>query len=78
MLRYFWRTTLVPVLIEKVRIPLAFRRIHAADFTAWNGKDTEPSFQALVEDLTALLGPTAKKKRSRRSALGSNFETGSF
>ena len=57
------RDILVPVLIEKVRIPLAFRRIHAADFTAWNGKDTEPSFQRLVEDLTALLGPTSKKKQ---------------
>ena len=60
---------------------MAFRRIHAADLTAWNGKDIEPSFQALVDDLTAFLGPTAKKKqpppkkkKSRRRALASNFE----
>ena len=57
------RKILVPVLIEKAKIPFAFRRIHAADFTAWNGKDSEPSFQRLIEDLTALLGPTSKKKQ---------------
>ena len=57
------RNILVPVLIEKVKIPLAFRRIHAADLTAWNGKDSEPSFQRLTGDLAALLGPTSKKKQ---------------
>ena len=50
------REVLVPVLIEQVKIPLAFRRIQAADLNEWDGAEA-PAFRSLVEDLASILGP---------------------
>ena len=55
---------LVPVLIEEARIPLAFRRIHYADLTEWDGAET-PAFQRLVEDLAAVLRPPTGRGNRR-------------
>ncbi|MDH3672909.1 MAG: SUMF1/EgtB/PvdO family nonheme iron enzyme [Gammaproteobacteria bacterium] len=51
------REILVPVLIEDVRIPLAFRRIHAENLSDWDGSDSSPEFQKLVEDIAGITGP---------------------
>ncbi len=49
------RGILVPVLIERVKIPLAFRTIQASDLIGWEGSPT-PDFQRLVADISALIG----------------------
>jgi membrane-associated phospholipid phosphatase len=51
------RSILVPVFIEeKVRIPLAFRRIQAANLVGWDGSQEAPSFRELVETLAQRIG----------------------
>jgi hypothetical protein len=54
------RGILVPVLIEKVRPPLGFRSIQAADLTGWNGETTAPAFQRLRLDIEDLIGAPTK------------------
>ena len=64
------RDALVPVLIEEATIPLAFRRIQAADLTGWDGDQAAPAFEQLVADLAAMLGPSplAEEEEQRRQA----------
>ena len=52
------RDILVPVLIEKTEIPLAFRRFQAADLIDWDGASSSPSFQKLLQDVATVLGPS--------------------
>ncbi|MGI9288400.1 MAG: toll/interleukin-1 receptor domain-containing protein [Pseudomonadales bacterium] len=49
------RNNLVPVLIEDVRPPLAFRRLEAAELQKWDGNVSDHEFRQLVE----VLGGTA-------------------
>jgi formylglycine-generating enzyme required for sulfatase activity len=49
------RGILVPVLIEKVRPPLGFRSIQAADLTGWSGESTAPAFSRLCSDIEPLI-----------------------
>lgn len=51
------RGILVPVLIEDVRIPLAFRRIQAANLVEWDGMSSHWAYQKLVNDISGILGP---------------------
>jgi formylglycine-generating enzyme required for sulfatase activity len=62
------RKILIPVLIEKVRIPLAFRRIQAANLIGWDGSYTTSSFQGLVGDIAALLDSPPKEEEKRKQA----------
>ena len=51
------REILIPVLIERdVKIPLAFRRIQAADLRDWGGKLPHPGFDNLLEAVAGILG----------------------
>jgi membrane-associated phospholipid phosphatase len=51
------RNILVPVFIEqKVRIPLAFRRIQAANLVGWDGSQEAPAFHDLVATLAQRIG----------------------
>jgi sulfatase modifying factor 1 len=50
------RGVLVPVLIEKVRPPLGFRSIQAADLDGWQGDPTAPPFERLRKDIEILIG----------------------
>jgi hypothetical protein len=54
------RGTLVPALIDTVRLPLEFRRRHAADLTRWTGDPADPEFLALCDGI-------ASKSRAPRS-----------
>jgi hypothetical protein len=56
------RGALVPVLLEHVRIPLAFRRIQAADLVEWNGDRRDPNYLQLLADIATLLGRTPGQK----------------
>lgn len=50
------RQILVPVLIDDVKIPLAFRRIQAANLIGWQGDSDHPGFDQLVKDISSLMG----------------------
>ena len=50
------RDVLVPILIEDVKIPLAFRRIQAADLIGWSGDTESPAFRSLLADIVAIAG----------------------
>ena len=54
---------LVPVLIEDVSIPMGFRSLQTADLRGWDGKETRPAFEKLVEDVAAQVAaaPTLPK-----------------
>ena len=51
------RGILIPVLIERdVKIPLAFRRMQAADLRDWEGKLPHPGFDNLLKVVAGILG----------------------
>ena len=62
---------LVPVLFDKVQIPLGFGAINAEDFTAWNGRGEAPQVALLEESLRARIegrdpdGAAIQAKRKR-------------
>jgi hypothetical protein len=47
------RDTLVPALVDTVKLPLEFRRRHAADLTRWTGDPADPEFLALCDGIAA-------------------------
>jgi hypothetical protein len=64
------REIMLPVLLDRVPIPFAFRLIQAEDFTAWDGRtDTEP-FQRLMLQVSEMVrrGP---RRRADAPAAGS-------
>jgi formylglycine-generating enzyme required for sulfatase activity len=50
------RGIIIPVLIDDVKIPLAFRRIQAADLKDWVGKLPHLGFDNLLKAVTGILG----------------------
>ena len=53
------RGILIPVLMEPVEIPLAFRRIQAADLTTWDGSEPHEGLANLLATLEGRLGSSA-------------------
>ena len=53
------RGILIPVFIEPVDAPLAFRLLNGADLRAWHADANDAEFDRLVERVTELLGQTA-------------------
>jgi len=51
------RSVLVPVLMDDVKVPLAFRRIQAADLRDWEPGTAHPGFDELIDALTEIIGP---------------------
>lgn len=51
------RGVLVPALLEPVRIPLAYRRLQAANLLGWNGGNTDGDFPQLVMAVRHTLEP---------------------
>lgn len=51
------RKILFPVRLDDVRPPMGYRRLQAADFTAWDGSVAGPALRAFVADLEVALGP---------------------
>ena len=49
------RNILAPALLENVKIPLAFRRIEAAQLTDWNGEPDHPELAILFNAVTAII-----------------------
>lgn len=50
------RQILLPVMIDDVRIPLAFRQIQTARLVDWQGSTQDPEFVKLVHDISVLAG----------------------
>jgi beta-lactam-binding protein with PASTA domain len=48
------RQILVPALLDKVKIPLEFRRLQAADLTNWNGDQGDAEFEQFVRSISRL------------------------
>lgn len=59
------RNILIPIRIEDVEIPLAFKRRQTADLINWNGEKTNASFQRILEDIRLII--LEKKPDSRHS-----------
>lgn len=53
------RGILVPALIDKVQIPLEFKRIEAADLCDWQGDSPHSEFDQLLKTVASLLGGSA-------------------
>lgn len=53
------RQILIPVLLDPVRVPLAFRRIQTASLKDWKGQAAEPEIQQIVTAIkkTVAIGP---------------------
>lgn len=50
---------LVPVLIDKVKIPHGFSQRQAAELIDWNGDQNHPEFQKLLRSLASMLGQSS-------------------
>jgi hypothetical protein len=55
------RNILVPILFDEVKIPLEFRRIHAARLLDWQNPEPHEEFDKVVKAVTDLLGPPPPK-----------------
>lgn len=76
------RGILVPVFIERVDAPLAFRLLNGADLYDWQAGTPNSEFDQLVERVTELLGkpqssgsiePTSNARSRTRQELGKRF-----
>ncbi|MEN8132338.1 MAG: SUMF1/EgtB/PvdO family nonheme iron enzyme [Pseudomonadota bacterium] len=65
------REVMIPVVIEDVKIPLAFRIIQAAQLAGWRGESAHPEFEKVVKTVSRLLGsePTLPKPAQKQSSL---------
>lgn len=60
------RGILIPVLIENVKIPLAYRRIQAANLIAWKGTLPYSEFDLLLESVRKIIGRPLEVKKPPR------------
>ena len=66
------RDVLVPAAIDKIRLPLEFRRRQTADLIRWRGESEHPGYRMLCEGLAAKIGcevplPVAASERDAAS-----------
>jgi hypothetical protein len=50
------RNLLVPIMIDRVNLPLEFTAFETADLTAWQGEADHPDFMELADALTRMVG----------------------
>lgn len=55
------RDILVPCMIEACERPIAFELIQSADLRGWSGATSDPTWRALVEEISSTIGGGAKK-----------------
>ena len=65
------RGILIPVFIEAVEAPLAFRLLNGADLRDWRGDPEDGEFQRLVARLTEFLTQTMKPESGRQGQVKS-------
>ena len=49
---------LIRVAIEKLSLPFMFRGVHTLSLLGWDGSKDFPEFRKLVDDISAILGPS--------------------
>jgi hypothetical protein len=65
----FERNMLVPVFIDEVKVPLAFRQIQAANLIDWRGGSRHSGFQQMIDAIKEHLGEPDTNKEAK----GENF-----
>ena len=65
------RGILIPVFIEPVEAPLAFRLLNGADLRDWRGDPEESEFKRLVERITELLAHRTEPEVDRENRMES-------
>ncbi len=65
------RGVLIPAMIDKVKIPLEFRRRQTADLTRWHGDRDDEDFQALCRGVSGAIGGsrTAETRKAKKLTL---------
>ncbi len=59
---------LVPIMIEVVKLPYRFERIHTRQLFDWDGSDTSDEFQNLIDDLAKIIGtPPVEVDKTQRA-----------
>lgn len=61
---------LISVLIENVTVPLAFRRVQAADLIGWKGDPNDPRLAELLQGIAFLLGGGSRQEPARSAVAG--------
>jgi tetratricopeptide (TPR) repeat protein len=56
------RKKLVPVTIQQVELPFRFEELHTPSLFDWDGSKDFSEFRRLVEDISAILGPTPMRR----------------
>lgn len=68
------RGVLVPVMIEPVKLPLAFRRKQTADLVGWNDDTDHEGFQALCDGVATIITGAAPPQRLQKPAKQPKFK----
>jgi hypothetical protein len=55
---------LVPVFLDRVKLPLRFRNVHCVDLSGWDGRAAHVGFQRLVRDIAELAGLSGRLAES--------------
>jgi hypothetical protein len=62
------RGVMVPLFLDHVKPPLAFRHIQAADLVKWDSAQSSPEFEKLISDISIILGPSPKHAKEAEQA----------
>ncbi|MGZ8213510.1 MAG: toll/interleukin-1 receptor domain-containing protein [Methylosarcina sp.] len=60
------RQKLVPVAIDNTTLPFRFEGIQTARLSGWDGSDTFPEFEKLLQDLISVLGPPPRSSMKEK------------
>lgn len=61
------RNNLVPVLMENIKVPLAFRHIQTADLTDWIGQENHEVLQSIFRQIEIIIRENNTKKLSNKN-----------
>jgi hypothetical protein len=71
----FERNMLVPVFIDEIKIPLAFRQIQAANLIDWRGGTKHSGFQQMIEAIKEHLGEPNKGDKPKEESFSEFFDS---
>ena len=69
------RKILVPVMLDEVKIPLAFRRVEAARLLNWNGDPNHPELTVLLNAVSGILNQGERKQIAKETASAYYLQT---